>query len=70
MTEDWMPKWMTALETFFGKAGGYTSGALFLATGALLLRAADKMDNPTTLGIVVGVFGANAVGAAAAAYRK
>lgn len=65
-----MPRWLFVLEEFFGKAGGYTSGALTLAIGAMLLRAADRLDNATTGMIVIAVFGANAIGGAASAYRK
>ena len=67
---DWMPKWMVALETFFGKAGGYTSGALLIALSALLLRVYDRLDNSTAAMIVLGVFGANAIGGAVSAFRK
>lgn len=64
-----MPKWLAAIEEFAGKSGGYTSCAFLLAISSLLLRAVDKLDNPTTLGIVLGVFGANAIGGAVSAYR-
>lgn len=65
-----MPAWMAAIEDFFSRGGGYTSGALLLATLSMALRYADKLDNSTLGLIVIGVFGANSIGGAISAFRK